>query len=327
MSATSIHTVNTAYFGKIPARGDFVKSGTHPQLMASLDGWVARAMEKLGEDPHWKTLYDGLEPIRFAFLGSRSRLAIAGYLHPSRDQSGRRFPFLCATSLPVADSLDFITRSPMAFSRIWNAMERLTRELVISQDSASALRALDGLAGEVRTEADDGFDAFIDLQTTEGITGMLRQHGHDIDLHDVVLALGALLAPLSASGRSQADRGLLLPLPGDPLYINLTAAFWLSFVTPFLAKANFELATFMLNRDGRRQLAIGLRGAHPTDLSSLMSTPDSLHETFLKLDHPAWAAPLATQDAGKAKLSSYLKQPGLSLRTVHDTFTEVYTGA
>ena len=27
----------TAYFGKIPARGDFVKNTSHPQLMATLD--------------------------------------------------------------------------------------------------------------------------------------------------------------------------------------------------------------------------------------------------------------------------------------------------
>jgi type VI secretion system ImpM family protein len=34
-----------AYFGKIPSRGDFVKSAHNPQLLATLDRWIAEAME------------------------------------------------------------------------------------------------------------------------------------------------------------------------------------------------------------------------------------------------------------------------------------------
>ncbi|WP_255213726.1 type VI secretion system-associated protein TagF, partial [Burkholderia pseudomallei] len=36
-----------AYFGKIPSRGDFVKSAHNPQLLQTLDHWIARAMELL----------------------------------------------------------------------------------------------------------------------------------------------------------------------------------------------------------------------------------------------------------------------------------------
>ncbi len=80
----------TAYFGKIPSRGDFVKNTSHPQLMATLDAWVADTMEMLAQEPHWKALYDEAEPMPFAILGSRGKLAIAGHLQPSQDLSGRR---------------------------------------------------------------------------------------------------------------------------------------------------------------------------------------------------------------------------------------------
>ena len=207
----------TAYFGKIPARGDFVKNTSHPQLMATLDAWVANTMELLAQEPHWKTLYDEAEPMPFAILGSRGKLAIAGHLQPSRDQSGRRFPFLSATSVEVQRPLEFIARSPMAFSRLWNRMSGAAALLMTDADPAAALQALNELEGEIRTEADDGFDAFVDLQTVERLEAMLRGNGHAARVHDIILALGILLEPVMSSGSSQLDRGLALPLPDDPL--------------------------------------------------------------------------------------------------------------
>ena len=327
MSQAPVQKINTAYFGKIPSRGDFVKNSTHPQLMSSLDHWAARAVEQLGKNPHWKTLYDQITPFRFAFLGSRSKLAIAGYLQPSRDHSGRRFPFLCATSLPVNHSLEFIARSPMAFSRLWATMEQRTKALLQAESPDEALQAIDQLADEVQTEADDGFHAFMDLQTLDGLTQLLQQHGHSINIHDMLLALGSLLTPLLSSTINHTDRGLLLPLPSDPLYLNLTAAFWLNLIASFLSKNDFELAVFIGDFNHQQRLAIGLRGAHPEDLAALISTPELLNKHFISIDTPSWVHNTPSHHAGIAKLSSYLQQPQLSLRTATTTFHEVFTGA
>ncbi|MCH5824144.1 hypothetical protein MMA61_24475, partial [Salmonella enterica] len=87
-------------------------------------------------------------------------------------------------------------------------------------DPGAALQTLNELEGEIRTEADDGFDAFVDLQTVERLEAMLRGNGHAANVHDIILALGILLEPVMSSGSSQLDRGLALPLPDDPLYIN-----------------------------------------------------------------------------------------------------------
>ncbi len=39
------------YFGKIPGRGDFVKSATASAVIQQLDTWVTRALELMFEDP------------------------------------------------------------------------------------------------------------------------------------------------------------------------------------------------------------------------------------------------------------------------------------
>lgn len=81
-----------AYFGKIPSRGDFVKSAHNPQLLQTLDSWIAQAMELLADDPRWKIVYESARPMHFAFIGTRSKLAIAGHMVASHDASNRRFP-------------------------------------------------------------------------------------------------------------------------------------------------------------------------------------------------------------------------------------------
>ena len=59
MSRTST-PIRVGYFGKIPARGDFIKATDNAALITLLDNWLAQAMELLSNDPRWKDIYDAL---------------------------------------------------------------------------------------------------------------------------------------------------------------------------------------------------------------------------------------------------------------------------
>lgn len=54
----SLTQLQLSYFGKLPSRGDFVKSANNVQLLDTLDRWLAQGMELLAEAPDWKTTYD-----------------------------------------------------------------------------------------------------------------------------------------------------------------------------------------------------------------------------------------------------------------------------
>ena len=130
------------YFGKLPARGDFVRAGEHTPLMAQLDRWAEQAAELLARDPDWKRTYDAAPPMHFAFLGSRSRGVVAGHILASRDSSERRFPFMVASRFEVAQPLPFLARSPLALSRPWVGMSRQARQAVTAGDPSPVLREL-----------------------------------------------------------------------------------------------------------------------------------------------------------------------------------------
>ena len=61
MSATGT-PIKIGYFGKIPARGDFIKATDNAALITLLDNWLAQTMELLSRDARWKIIYDGVKP-------------------------------------------------------------------------------------------------------------------------------------------------------------------------------------------------------------------------------------------------------------------------
>ncbi|WP_233832531.1 type VI secretion system-associated protein TagF [Paraburkholderia sp. ZP32-5] len=320
-----------AYFGKIPSRGDFVKSAHNPQLLHTLDHWIAQAMELLADDPRWKITYEDAKPMHFAFLGSQSRLAIAGHMIASRDQSSRRFPFVAAAAIEVEQPLAFLARSPLAFARLWSRVAAQMQPLVTTDDPSGALQTL----GETQVPVDiaghgnphDGtFSDFIEHQTLAGLEQMLLANGHPVRMRGAMLALGSLLRPVMTSGSSHLERGLTLPLPTDPLYRSLVAAFWLELIAPFVAKADFELAIFIGTIAQRERLVVGFNGASAKTLHSVVD-PQTYAAHNIDIDDPEWIDEQAHSDHGISKLVSYLDQRQLSLRVSIDTFREAFAGA
>jgi type VI secretion system protein ImpM len=321
-----------AYFGKIPSRGDFVKSAHNPQLLQTLDNWIAQAMELLAEDPRWKIVYEDARPMHFAFLGSRSRLAIAGHMMASHDVSSRRFPFLAATALEVNQPLAFLARSPLAFARLWSRVAAQMKPLLSASEPAGALKALGETHVPIETSAGPGsphdgtFNDFVEHQTLAGLEQMLLASGHPVKLRGAMLALGSLLRPVMTSGSSHLERGLTLPLPTDPFYRSLVAAFWLELIAPFVAHADFELAIFIGTIASRERLIVGFNGASAKTLHSVVD-PQAYAAHNIDIDDPEWIDAHAQNDHGISKLVSYLDQPQLSLRMAIDTFREAFVAA
>lgn len=322
--------VSLIYFGKIPSRGDFVRSGQQTALIQTLDRWLTHGIELMAVDPRWKEIYDRTRPLHFAFLGLKSRVALAGHLVASADASGRRFPFIAAGSFEVSAAEQFVARSPMVLARPWLRFERAAQQACSTNDA----RAVLGELAHTQVELDispqayeASFRDFLELQTIGSLEGMLRQASHEMDLRLTLLALGLLLKPVPRSGSNQLERGLRLPLPADPLYQPYVATLWLDLVSRFLLHANFELALFVSQGgdDKAPTLLIGFSGGSPTVLQAALD-PHVGDLVFVDMCHAEWAEEHWQEDYAVKKLSSYLLQPQLSLKQAHATFREAFLG-
>jgi type VI secretion system protein ImpM len=348
-------SVRLAYFGKVASRGDFVRSAHNGALTQMLDQWLTQGLELLSADPQWKHFYDQAVPTHFAFLGTRSHQALAGHLVPSIDASGRRFPFVTTGAFEVEQPMAFMKHAPMALARLWTRLESLARQAHQADDATALLADIGQQQGrhqgrqqanqqanqqdhqqvqiEVAPEAyAASFLDFVELQTMGSLEALLQTVHSGVSMRAVLLGLGLLLQPVPASGKSQLDKGLRLPLPRDPLYAPLVAALWLHLVSPFLARGDFELVVFAPGLSAGASggaapwLSIGFAGGAAATVQALFD-PQKAEQAFVTLLAPEWVEGQVTQDQAIKKLSSYLQQPQLSMAQALSTFAECFQGA
>lgn len=317
------------YFGKIPTRGDFIKGSGQGPLLNMLDRWLSTTMEHMAADPHWKQAYDTATPVHFAFIGPRSKFSVVGHLRPSTDASRRRFPFLTVTAID-ADAGALFSHAPAYFSQLWARFMRITAQSCSHEEAIDPLTSLQQLDCRQQIAAaaqGDPLGVFLRTHTVGRLETLIDPDDASIDVRRMFLALGLLLSPLLGSARGNIEKGLSLPLPGDPMYRDLTAALWMSLVAGFLARSQAEVQLLIGARDNRHRLVIGFNGATPHPLASLLS-PRAAGDTNIELDDPEWVEthPRIHNDYGVAKLSTYLMRSDTSLAAAIKSFNEVFHG-
>jgi type VI secretion system protein ImpM len=318
MRAPSLDRIG--YFGKIPARSDFVKLAHDAPAMGMLDDWLAAVMQRLPSDARWKINYDAMAPVSFAFVGPARRHAVAGHLVASHDAPGRRYPFLMMRTLDVADPTAFVSRCPLAFAPLWAFLETAAPQVVDATDPTLHLQGISDAAITLG-EADGALAAFLATGTIGSLSNLLGGE----DASRVILALGLLLQPVMHSKPTQLDKSLVLPLPEDEALRAPVAAFWLELVAPFVRRAAFDLALFLTHQDERPVLVIGFCGAAAQALRGIID-PLVGQELQVRLLDTGWIDEQLGLDVDVRALASYLDQPQLPLKMARELFLKTFIG-
>ncbi|CDG84031.1 type VI secretion system-associated protein TagF [Janthinobacterium agaricidamnosum] len=319
--------VRIGYFGKIPARSDFIKAADNIALVTLLDQWLAEVMNLLTSEPRWKLNYDAMAPLDFAFVGTRSKRSIAGRIVASSDQSQRRFPFMTMSVLEVAEPDGFLPCSPLVLAGLWQRLGRLSSGILAQDDPGPALHALAANVLEIAPGAPvhaAGFAGFLESQTLHGLQTMLASPGFPVTLRQLMLGLGMLLEPVRHSASQRLEKSLVLPLPRAPEARLLAASFWLHLIAPFLRHADFELVLFITDIKDDAVLVIGFCGADPHALQALID-PSAAAERQIVFDRLEWVEHQVAADPALQHLSACLAQDQLSLASAHALFCATFT--
>jgi type VI secretion system protein ImpM len=316
------------YFGKLPSRGDFVRSSRDGNLTQTLDRWISNSLEQLAVAPDWKQHFDALPAVEFIVAGSRSSTILTGRLVASRDSSSRRYPFLIARSVRSDTPLDVLPSLPLCLLPTWVAMEQLSESAKNATDIDEALERIDLAQLDIETDL-TGIEKrrsdYLQTTTISQVQQMLAASGNNMNLRQSIIALGLLLLPLLTSGAGSATKGLALPLPGNTSASAQIASFWLSLVAPFLARADHEISLLRTNLAGRPALLLNLNGVSASSLESVFN-PALAFETNIDLCDAEWTEDYIAGEYPLNKLSSYLDHPDLSLAQALSTFSEVFLG-
>lgn len=315
------------YFGKLPACADFVKVVHDAAAIAVLDDWMASVMRQLPANARWKINYDAMPPVSFAFLGAARHHALAGHLVASRDQSGRRFPFLLMRSLDVADPGTFVPCAPLACAGVWELTAQAADQLLTSLEPAAQLQAIAATRVPVDgAAAADALACFMDTATIGALGGLLRHSSEPVDCARLILALGLLLQPLIHSHRADLTKSLVLPLPRDPAQHHRVAAFWLALIAPFLDRAGVDLALFITRVDERPVLVLGACDAAADTLRAIIDPLAALDQQISFAD-TGWVDTSLANEAEMRTLAGYLSSAQLSLKMARSLFLKTLMGA
>lgn len=88
-------------FGKLPIAGDFVRYGASGTAVEAIDAWFQQGLyaARARMPASFDDAFDSAPASSFLFNPRNGAAALAGVMKPSRDQSGRRYPFLIAAEV------------------------------------------------------------------------------------------------------------------------------------------------------------------------------------------------------------------------------------
>lgn len=320
------------FFGKLPSRGDFVRSGSHPALIQSLDKWLSSGIELMAEDAHWKSIYDQADAAHFAVVSPHRHTAVAGHIVPSADLSGRRFPFLTACAIESENGSDLLALGPLMLQPAWEQLSSAASKAhqagegnvsLVLGDLGHVLVSVPLSAQQVRHR----YQRFLETTTLETLMQDLGGNAASVDVRQILLALGLLLQPVMNSAGQSIDKGLCLPLPNEDFARFAVATFWTDVIARFLTRSPYDFTLFLprgLNH--QHSLMIGFSAGSANVLQGLFD-PRVTDSVFISLDVSPWVEDYVANDYALKKLSSYLLMPQISLAQVLMSFQEAFFGS
>jgi len=186
---STMKTFATGYYGKLPARGDFITRGMPLTFTDPWDAWLQSAIkasrEAMGAD--WLQTYLSAPLWRFLLpAGMLGPQAVIGVLCPSVDRVGRHFPFTIASILGT-ERLDPAVTMVRADSWYESVEETILDGLAPSIDMEAFGQRLDALGFPADAAAPGADAALPGADVRSGLSS------RDLHLH-LALAPGSIEA-------------------------------------------------------------------------------------------------------------------------------------
>ncbi len=338
--------LNTAlpliYFGKIPSRGDFIRSSNNI-LMDTFDNWISLVLKNLSYNnpAQWKNDYDSLKPVNFAFFGKSSKHVLIGSMIKSYDSSGRRFPFLCGISQKISSVPVSFEWLPLYFSDVWQATQSWLSDFISGQHSNQQQLAhiIEADPNEkilnsnntyinVKNNYDADKNSYTEflqkidlLKFAESLDGKFST----FKLKQRILATLMLIEPLSDLDSFQnINKGLHFPVSNSKIStFKYQLQFWYDMLLPFFKKrTNEELSIFQYQNSITAEHELGFNFDNKSDemLYSILS--NNSNEYLIDFKNTDWVNNNILNYPNFVKLSSYLDNDDLKLTHLRNSLFE-----
>lgn len=223
-------TSRIGLFGKLPAHPDFVRWNAGGALAQAMDRWthegLVDAHRRWGAD--WEERFDRASPLYFVYRHQSPNEVLIGVSHPSRDQSGRRYPLSIFTRGTLKRGGRGLHAQPYGHSPFLSYADGMLGQFTTEGMPASGepLAELGRMVPDQDDEITRAFDRYFDDVTMESFWRGIFGDFADPRKYRVIKNLFGALAPLRGDDPSRLKAALRMPIAPQTNEAAAQSAIW-----------------------------------------------------------------------------------------------------
>ena len=245
--------------GKMPAHGDFVRANATGTLWRLFDGWIQEGTYLAQQKNRLSHDFADAPGYGFLFTPANESHALVGYLKPSRDQIGRKYPLILARTIekPGTDAAS-LRRLPVLHERfLSDARVLIDRAARGAIDRQSILTQLEQMSGSIdQQQADAAYYSYLSETSWRELCADIWGQFDAASKYLVFKNLADLLTPLRAGVPPQYTLGFRFPGGTDKTVHGNTMSFWLDLIFRSLRHSEVTPSLFWrLPAEGKRSIS------------------------------------------------------------------------
>ncbi len=217
--------------GKLPAFADFVRHNATAREMLALDEWIQHGLYHAQQllRAEWDTAFENAPAYNFIFWPESADRFLVGHLRPSRDRSGRRYPFVVSLLVDrLRYGAEHVPLAPAAFSGFLQDARRLVELAMDGLDAREIAERVQALSLPVQPGmGEEEYREFLRGTTLRQFCTEVFGSFEGEEKTTVFESLGDLLIPFRQRPIVRLSLGIQFPLSAASGSSSLESSFWL----------------------------------------------------------------------------------------------------